>query len=311
MKLLTRHMRYFVAVAEELNFHRAADRLNMTQPALWRQIRDLEAGLGATLLHRDGRAISLTAAGVAFLEDCGDILERMERTCQRVRGIADGQTGTLNIAFNEIAGRREELPRFLRAFGDAFPGVSIQLQVLMSQSQVEALRGGSVDAGFLFRRRGDRSDFRTCRIAEDDYAVALPRDHPLARKPALVLADLAGEPLIMPNPRTNGAVHDRFQSAFRKVGVAPLISQFADNENAIINLVSAGMGLAFLNISCRLGEGRGVVLRPIPDLSMPLDLELAWMATNPNPALANFVSLVVSLVGDHEQMVEMMETGMG
>ena len=311
MNLQTRHMRYFVAVAEELNFHRAADRLHMSQPALWRQIRDLEITLGATLLNRDPRGISLTASGAAFLEDCGDILERMEHSCQRARRIANGQGGTLNIAFNEIAGRRAELPRFLHAFRRSFPGVDLQLHVQMSQAQVDALRSGEVDAGFLFRQRSDRSEFQSCRIAEDGYALAMPRGHPLARTPTLMLADLAGTPLIMPNPRSNGAVHDRVQSAFRKAGVSPKVSQYADNENTIVNLVSAGIGLAFLNTSFRPSERNGVVLRPLDDLCMSVDLELAWKATNSNPALARFVELVGSLAGDLELMASLMETGMG
>lgn len=141
--LQTRHFRYFLAVAEELNFHRAAERLNLSQPALWRQIRDLEAEMGTPLLEREPRGISLTRAGAAFLEDCRDILERVENARLRARRIAQGELGTLHIGFNEIAGRRPEMPRFLQAFRRAFPEVSLQLHFLMSQLQVDALRGGS------------------------------------------------------------------------------------------------------------------------------------------------------------------------
>ncbi|ACM04188.1 LysR substrate-binding domain-containing protein [Cereibacter sphaeroides] len=290
--LQTRHFRYFLAVAEELNFHRAAERLNLSQPALWRQIRDLEAEMGTPLLEREPRGISLTRAGAAFLEDCRDILERVENARLRARRIVQGELGTLHIGFNEIAGRRPEMPRFLQAFRRAFPEVSLQLHFLMSQLQVDALRGGSLDAGFLLRPRGERSDFQTLRIGEDDYALALPRDHPLTRREGIRLTDLSDQALILPNPRNNAVIYDRLMTRLRDAGVSARIAQFADNENTIMNLVDAGMGLAFLNLSFRPPEASGVVLRPLADLTMPVDLELVWRGANANPALAHLVELV-------------------
>jgi len=309
--LQSRHIRYFVAVAEELNFHRAAERLHISQPALWRQMRDLEQEVGAALLDRMPRGIRLTLAGAAFLDECRDLLERMDGACALARRIARGQTGALHIAFNEIAARRRELPRFLQAFRTEYPEVALHLHVLMSQRQIESLRGGSVDAGFLFRHGNECNEFRRFRIGQDDLLLAMPREHPLARRPSLRLADLEHEPLILPNPRVNALTHERLHAAFRAAGLVPQVAQSADNEATLLNLVSAGMGLAFLNASMRGTEARGVVLRPLQDLSVPVDLSLAWRPDNENPALPHFVALVERLSGDEDQVAMLLETGMG
>jgi DNA-binding transcriptional LysR family regulator len=311
MMLQTRQMRYFVAVAEELNFHRASDRLHISQPALWRQIRDLEQEVGVALLDRQARALGLTEAGRSFLEDCRDILERMEAARLQAQRVAQGQVGTLHLAFNEIAGRRHEFPRFLKEFRESYPGINLQLHVMMSQRQVEALRNSEIDAGFLFRHVSERSDFEALVVGRDDFVLVLPKEHPLLRKPTLALADLAGQPLIMPNPRNNGITHEKLVAAMTKAGITPNIAQFADNENTLLNLVSAGMGLSFVNSSCRVPPTQGVVLRAIADLSMPVALELTWLGSNLNPALARFVELVDRHSGDASQIEQLLETGMG
>lgn len=310
-RMQTRHLRYFIAVAEECNFHRAAERLHVSQPALWRQIRDLEADLGVALLDRQPRGIALTPAGAAFRDDCRDILEMMEGARLHARRVAQGQSGTIHVAFNEIAGRRAELPRFLRAFREAHPGIDIRLHAIMSQQQIEALGRGELDAGFLFRQPGQRPDLSSHRIARDHVVLAVPRGHRLAQRTAPALADLAGEPLILPNPRYNGAIHDRLVAAFDAAGLAPRVTQFADNENTLVNLVSAGVGLAFLHASYHPSDAQGVVLRPLSDLTLPMDLELVWRAPLRQPALERFVRLVERLAGDLAQVEQMMETGMG
>ncbi|CAH1693810.1 MAG: LysR substrate-binding domain-containing protein [Chelatococcus sp.] len=309
--LQTRQMRYFVAVAEELNFHRASHRLHISQPALWRQIRDLESDVGTPLLDRHARGIGLTEAGRSFLEDCRDILERMEAARLRTQRVALGQVGTLHIGFNEIAGRRREFPRFLKAVRETYPSINLQLHVMMSQRQIEALRNSEIDAGFLFRHAGERSDFESLIVGQDNFVLVLPRDHALARKPSLTLADLADQPLIMPNPRNNGITHEKLVTAMRGAAITPLVAQFADNENTLINLVAAGMGLAFVNSSCRIPNTQSVTLRAIADLSLPVGLELTWARSNLNPALPRFVELVDQLSGDADQIEHLLETGMG
>ncbi|MCK9549328.1 LysR substrate-binding domain-containing protein [Aquamicrobium sp.] len=309
--LQTRHLRYFVAVAEELNFHRAAERLHISQPALWRQIRDLELEVGVPLLERESRGVNLTPAGSAMLEDCRDILERMQQAPLRARRIAQGEVGTLHIGFNEIAGRRREMPRYLQAFREAHPHIGLQLHFMMSQFQIDALREARLDAGFLLRHRGERTEFRTIRVDEDNFVIALPGGSPLARRPQITLADLDGQSIIMPNPRNNAVTYERLSHFMREAGISPVVTQFADNENTIMSLVAAGMGLAFLNSSMRVGNDQGIILRSVEDLSLPVDLELAWCDTNTNPALVHFINLVRRMGGDADLAQSLMETGMG
>lgn len=309
--LQTRHMRYFVAVGEELNFHRAAERLHVSQPALWRQIRDLEIEVGTPLLLRDPRGIDLTPAGRSFLEDCRDLLERVEKARLRARRVAQGQIGVLNIGFNEIAGRRREMPRILQAFRRSYPEISLQLHFLMSQMQSDALRAKDLDVGIMLRHRGEKSEFQSLRLGTDSYVLALPKEHHLRRKAEIRLADLAGETLIMPNPRNNALTYDRLVAALHRAEAAPQVAQFADNENTIMNLVDAGMGVAFLNTSVQPAFQHGIVLRPVADLDLPVDLELTWHGSNTNPALAHFIALAERLSGDEAQIASMIETGMG
>jgi DNA-binding transcriptional LysR family regulator len=311
MMLQTRQLRYFVAVAEELNFHRAGERLHITQPALWRQIRDLEQEIGVALLNRQPRGIELTEAGRSFLEDCRDILERMEAARLQAQRVATGQVGTLHIGFNEIVGRRREFPKFLKEFRKAYPGINLQLHIMMSQRQVDALRNAEIDAGFVFRHVSERSDFEAMIFGKDDFVLALPREHELSRASSLKLSDLEGQPLIMPNPRNNATAHEKLVAALRKVGITPHVAQFSDNENTLLNLVSAGAGLAFVNSSCRVPDGQGVTLRAVADLSLPVALEMTWLRSNQNPALSRLVDVVDRLRGDADQVEEMRETGMG
>ncbi len=309
--LQTRHIRYFLAVGEELNFHRAAERLHVSQPALWRQIRDLEDEVGVKLLERMPRGISLTPAGETFLEECRDLLNHMETSCARARRVAQGLVGTLHIACNDVASRRRELPRFLKAFREAHPEISIQLHGLMSQQQVTALRNGSIDAGFLCRYVGERTEFEYLRIGQDNFVLAIPRDHPLTRRTSIRLADLAGEPLILPNPSYNSAIYDRLLDSFHKGGLVPQITQHADTEATVLNMVTARMGLAFLTSSFRTTVISGAVLRPISDLSIPVDMDMVWRKENDNPALRHFIEFVEALSGetDHEDL--MLESDMG
>nr|WP_282188692.1 LysR family substrate-binding domain-containing protein [Brucella tritici] len=234
----------------------------------------------------------------------------MEQARLRARRIAQGEVGTLHVGFNEIAGRRREMPRFLQAFRNAYPEISLQLHFMMSQLQIDALRKGDLDAGFVLRHRGERTEFRTIRVGEDNFVIALPSDSRLAHRTEITLADLDGQSIIMPNPRNNAVTHERLTNMLREAGVSLQVTQFADNENTIMNLVDAGMGLAFLNRSICPGKDQGIILRPLAEFSLPVDLELVWRDSITNPALTLFVNLVRRMAGDADLADSLMETGM-
>jgi DNA-binding transcriptional LysR family regulator len=297
--LQSRHIHYFLAVGEELNFYRAAERLHITQPALWRQIRELEDEVGVKLLDRTRRGISLTPAGAAFLSECRDLLNHMESSCAHTRRVGQGIVGTLHIACNEIASRLREVSVFLKEFREQHPEVSIQLHGMMSQQQISALRSGSIDVGFLFRYDGQQSEFQAIRLGSDHFILALSRDHPLARRTSLELKDLAGESIIMPSPSNNSAIYERLLNNFRNAGLVPHITHYADSENTLLNMVTAGIGIAFMTSSIRNSIISGAVLRPVSDLSIPVHLDMIWRSENENPSLQHFVKFMKSAVSEY------------
>ena len=292
-----RHIRYFIAVAQELNFHRAAARLQMTQPALWRQIQDLENDLGVKLLVRGRRSLALTSAGELLLQRGIGLLEQVSETRSMVLRFAQGRAGRLTIAFNEIAARNGKLPLFVREYRARFPDIELQLTMMMSEQQFEALEKSEIDAGFLFNRERSGMPLGSVNIARDDHVLAMPSQHRLAAQPQLWLRDLDGEMLIFPTATHNRIHHGRLMAACYEGGLVPQVVQRSDNEETLLNMVATGMGLALVNASCAERDYGEVVLRPIEDLSLPVSLDLAWREDRVTPALTGFVALVAELAG--------------
>ena len=290
-----RHLRYFIAVGQELNFHKAADRLQISQPALWRQMQDLEADLGVQLLVRGRRGLALTGAGDVLLAEAIRIVEQVNEARGLVLRFAQGRAGILRIAFNEIAARNGKLPLFFREYRLRYPDIELQLTMLMSEQQFAALERGEIDAGFLFNHARSGMTLNAVNIAQDDHVLAVPRQHPLAVAPLLHLRDLAGEKLIFPTQANNRIHHARLMAACYEGGLLPLVVQRTDNEETLLNMVSTGMGLALVNASCAERAYDEVVLRRIEDLSIPVSLDLAWREDRANPALTRFVELVGEL----------------
>ena len=286
-----RQLRYFQAVAEESNFHRAAARLHVAQPALSRQVQALEEDLGVTLFERRPRGVQLSQAGIVFLEDTHRILQDLARARDRVRRVDQGQVGTVRVGFNEIAARQPYLPGLFRATRARFPEVEMKLMLLTSQPQLEALRTGEIDAGFLFHRPAADTDLMALAIDDDDYAVAMPSTHRLARQPHIHLADMRDEPFIMMSQHSNRVLYDRLMAVCVSGGLVPRQVHEANNEFAIVNLVAAGVGLAFINRSFNHPIS-DVVIRVVDDLSLPVQLELVWRRDNRSPTLARFVESV-------------------
>lgn len=289
-----RHLRYFLAVAEEENFHRAAERLHVAQPALSRQIKALEEALGVQLFDRLPRGIKLSAPGQAYLEDVRRILGDVTRAQDRARRVAQGQLGQVRIGFNEIAARQPYLPGFFQATRAGFPDIDMKLTLLVSQLQLDALRTGQIDAGFLFHRPPGDDELNAIHIDTDNYAIAMPRTHPLAARRNLRLADLRDEPFIMMSQHINRMLYDRLLAACVAGGLVPRQVHEANNEYAIVNLVAAGVGLAFLNRSFNAHTLPAVVLHEVEDFSVPVELELVWRRDNRSPALARFVETVAA-----------------
>jgi DNA-binding transcriptional LysR family regulator len=254
-----RHLRYFVAVAEELHFGRAAERLRLAQPGLSQQIQALERALDVRLLDRTSRQVTLTAAGSLLLLEARRLLAQADRAFDDVRRAGRGETGRVIVAAIGSA-TYDVVPRLLREFRRRYPGVELVLREMSTPAQVNALRGGEIDVGFL-RLPADTADLVTCTVRRDRMAVMLPESHPLAAMEEVPLGALAREPIILfpAAPRPSWA--DTVLAACREAGFEPRVVQEAMESATVVSFVVAGVGVAIVPEGLRVLTRTGVVFR--------------------------------------------------
>jgi len=285
-----RHLRYFVAIGEEQHYGRAARRLRVAQPALSRQIQDLEAELGFKLFHRLPRGVELSSAGKLFLEDARRILQEISDAVERAGCVASGRSGTLRLGFTENSCWRGVVPESFRRFRELQPDAELQLQPSPSMEQIEAIRSGRMDAGFVnFMPKSD-PDLDQIPVARQQVELAAPKGHPLAKLRKLRLRDLTVVPFIWFPRSPSPAFYDRLMHECYRGGLrSPRIVQEGLNEATILSLVSSGLGVGWVLGTARWRCPETVVVLPVSDLNMPLTLALAWRRDNTSPLLANFV----------------------
>jgi len=293
-----RHLRYFMVVGEEQHYGRASSRLRVAQPALSRQIQDLEEELGFKVFDRLPRGVKLSAAGTLFLEDARRILQAVSEAIARAARVARGQSGTLCIGFPENASWHGVVPDSFRRFRERQPDVELDLRPVASLEQLDAIRSGRLDAGFLnFMPKAD-PELEQLIVAAQKVELAVPRSHPLSKLKKLHLRDLADAPFIWFPRRANPAFYDRMMhECFRGGLKAPHIIQEGFNEATILSLVSTGLGVGWVLGSARWRCPKTVVIRPVVDLKMPLTLALSWRRDNTSPLLARFIGEVQRLPG--------------
>lgn len=255
--------RQFAAVAEELHFGRAARSLHMTQPPLTQAIAQLERLLGARLFERSKRSVRLTPAGEALLPQVYDLLARARTLPAQARAAAGGELGRLRIAFVSTVGFAL-LPQWLRTFRARHPQVQMELIEATGDVQLEALARGDIDAGFMLHSPGFApAGLPHLEVAREPLVLALPEAHPLARAARLPLAQVLAEPLVMFPRRIVPSLHDAILGMYHAGGREPRIVQEAIQMQTIVNLVSAGLGLAWVPQSVREFQRSGVVYRQL------------------------------------------------
>ena len=296
-----RQLRYFSVVAEEENFRRAAERLNVAQPALSRQIAALEAELGVALFTRARRRIRLSAAGKAYLKETTKLLADLALMNERVRQVAAGQVGALHIAFHETAGRSRVVARSLQSFRAQFPNVDLRLSQLTSQQQIEALESGAVDGGFLYPSSLGETGLASFRVSTDRFYLAVSRLHPLAARDRVRLVELADEPFVVISRAKSPRFHDLMLAACLKGGLRPAILQQTESEATLVNLVAIGMASALVISSTSRSWHPDVTLVRVADLAATLDLHFAWNADLDPPHIRNFVSCVEAAVEEWDE----------
>lgn len=293
-----RHLRYFVAVAEELNFGRAATRLRIAQPPLSRQIRDLEREIGTALFERVARGVELTPAGRAFLPEARLTLAQAERAQRTAQRAAHGETGRLRVGFVEAATHSGILPDVLSFFRAHLPSVGLSLFELDALRQAEAFQDGRIDIGILHSPPLDAARWlRVEPIYTEAVIVALPKSHALAGRSRLALAALANEAFVGFPRVVAPEMFDDIIASCRRAGFSPRIVQEAAGWHTLASLVSAGVGVGVVPRSIAEFQQPGVVYRPVRDLSVEMALLAVWKRGERSAVRERFVAALKSVAG--------------
>ena len=284
-----RHLRYFIGVAEEENVSRAALKLHVSQPALSRQIRDLEEELGFLLLERSAKSVRLTEAGRAFLTEARAVLQRTEDAVKAARAIATGVRGELHVGYAPSLTARI-LPPTLRAFQAELPNVRVRLHDLSTEEMLAGLREGKLQIAFVVRLtpallRGLRFE----ELARDSICLAVGPKHPLAGRRSVSLAEVAREPLITYSRKDYPDAHENLAAMFAAIKSKPRIAEEHDSVSSLIAAVEAGNGVAIAPQSLACTAGPRLKLIPFSPAPAPLIIGAAWSKDGLTAAAERFL----------------------
>jgi DNA-binding transcriptional LysR family regulator len=292
MNIDLRQLRYFVTVAEELHFGRAAERLHMTQPPLSQAIAAFEEALGAPLFERSRRQVTLTPAGAALLPEARRLLEAASSLPELVRRAASGEAGRLALSFVTPADY-SVLPPLLRDYSAAYPDVQLVLQEATTDVQVDDLLHERIDAGLIIPPLSEKAQARLdyLRLLEEPLVLCLPSGLVKGSGP-VALGALPALPLIIFPRKSAPALYDAILSCFHDAGIVPVIGQEAIQMQTIVSLVSAGMGLALVPQSVSNLMRPGVEYRALDGRSPLVELGICWRRDNASPVLRGFLELL-------------------
>lgn len=275
MNIELRHLRYFIAVAEELHFGHAAARLNISQPPLSQQIQILEQQIGARLFARTNRSVSLTEAGRQFLADSRQILTQVDDAAARAARLHQGETGELRIGFTSSAPFIKAVSDTLSTFRRRYPDVHIQTRETNTREQIVPLNEGALDLG-LMRNTQLPDTLLWERVLREPLLAMVPRDHPLATQPAVSLRELVREPFVFFDPHVGTGLYDDILGLMRRYGLTPVITQEVGEAMTIIGLVAAGLGVSILPASFRRVQLSDMCWLPIEEQDAISEMWLVW-----------------------------------
>jgi DNA-binding transcriptional LysR family regulator len=285
-----RHLRYFVAVAEELHFGRAAARLNIAQPPLSQQIQQLEKELAVTLFMRTRRSVALTDAGSAFLREARRTLAQAEQAVRAAQRAARGETGRIVVGFISSA-TYTVFTDILRSFAMRHPGVEVVLEESTTEQQLRALAEGRIDIGFL-RAPVEAAGLTVSTLVREPVIAAVPAFHPLARAQSIALKKLAAEAFISLPRRMLPGFHDYLSAACMRAGFVPRVAHEAHQLQTVISLVAAGMGVALVPASLQKAQRRGVRYLDIAGTPLYAEIVAAHVPRALTGAQSAFLNLV-------------------
>ena len=290
-----RHLRYFVAVAEELHFSRAALRLHIAQPPLSQQIRQLEDELGVQLFRRTKRRVELTDPGRVVLEEARRTLAQASRVMSAARRAAEGTVGYLGVGFSSSA-PYTTLPAILRRFRSEFPDIVMNLHERSSEEQIDLLAAGTIDVGFVRRPVENAPKSLVINtILRERLLVAMPHDHRLRNMSTVPVRALAHESFLLFPRHAAPGLYDQIGTLCRRAGFKPVVAQEAVQMQTIISLVSAGLGIAIVPESIRNLHREHVLYRTLSPGSVRTEMAVTYDRGNESKALQSFLRIVTDI----------------
>lgn len=293
-----RHLRYFVAVAEEEHITRAAARLSMQQPPLSQQIKALEQELGVSLFNRVGKRVQLNAAGKLFLSDAREILTQADNAVKRVQRFDLGEEGRMRVGYTSSASLHELTPGIIRAFRAAHPLISLEIDEGAAHDLLCALEEERLDAAFVRSPVTQYATLECISLNQENMVVALPTQHRLASQPGVgvPLAELKGESFILYRQVNGSGIKEKLVKTFQQAGFTPHAVQEVHRMMAAIQLVAAGMGISVVPQSLNAIQPKSVVYRPFdPPGAVTVPLNLAYRRNVDAQAIKRFISLSQAL----------------
>ena len=285
-----RHIRYFLAVAAEQNFSRAAERVGIGQPSLSLQIRDLERAVGTRLFHRIPQGAELTQAGKAFHDLVRNIPDYAERAMQSARRTARGESGALAVGYTNSSGLNPVFSAALRSYRRAFPDVALSLKESYTAQLIDGVLDGELDVVFVRPVEADAERLKIRLISEESLMAVLPTRHRAAKLAQLNLSDLRDESFILPRREDTPSFFDTVIAACRKAGFEPTLGPSVPQLVTIVQLVAAEIGVSLVAASLQAFQIKGVVFKEIHDVSPKTRLSLAWRRTDTSLFLKNFLA---------------------
>ncbi len=286
-----RQLKYFVTVAEELSFVRAAQRLHMSQPPLSQQIKALEEELGVELLSRTRREVKLTDAGRVFLAESRELLEKAQAVAHRTRQAAGGEQAILRVGMATSA-LFHVLPQLLDRVKARLPGVAMTITDMNSDEQVRSLTVDRIDLGFIHARPDIRGLAR-CNVVSDSFAVALPAAHPLVDHCGLALRDLQDEPMVAFSRDHAPALFDALIASCQQEGFSPRIAHVARHPASVLQMVQLGLGVSILPRAYAAHAPPAVVFRHLSSMAARLRIDALWREGNRAPGLRRVIDEVL------------------
>lgn len=258
-----RHLRYFVAIADEGHFTRAAARLGIGQPPLSQQIQILEREIGTPLFKRLPRGVTLTDAGLAFADDARRILRDVDAATARAQRVARGEQGRLRVGLINSASFHPLVPKLIREFRQRYPSIAFSLEERTTPGLVAAVRNETVDVAFVRPLLDDAIGLHVEAVVDEDLLVALPAGHPLTARARVPLMALSIEPFVLFSRVVGAGLHDAIITACRNAGFSPRVVQEASQVTSIVNLVASGLGISLVPASMQHIHSEGVTFRPL------------------------------------------------